>query len=419
MTDLKTIILAAGKGTRMKSAVPKVLHPVCGKPMIEYVLDVAKAAGSKELIVVLGHMITAVREQLPPEVVTLEQKKLLGTADAVKTTSSHLKSFKGDVLILCGDTPLLTKETVRALVKKHRGSQAVCTFLTAVVHDPQGYGRVIRDMDGKAVAIREDKDAVGFERQIAEINSGVYCINAPALFAALDKVRQNKAKKEFYLTDIIEIFTQDGQTVETVATENFKEALGVNSRIDLAQSQEIIRRRILDRLMLAGVTIVDPASTHIDADVKIGRDTVVRPFSVIENNVRIGSGCLIGPFARIRPGSRIGDDVEVGNFTEVSRTKIGRATLMKHFGFLGDATVGANANIGAGTVTANYDGAEKHPTKIGDGAFIGSDAILVAPVKVGKKAVIGAASVVVRSTIPDGATVVGTPARVIKKARSQ
>lgn len=419
MTDLKTIILAAGKGTRMKSAVPKVLHPVCGKPMIEYVLDVAKAAGSKELIVVLGHMITAVREQLPPEVVTIEQKKLLGTADAVKTTSSHLKSFKGDILILCGDTPLLTKETVRALVKKHRGSKAVCTFLTAVVHDPQGYGRVIRDMDGKAVAIREDKDAVGFERQIAEINSGVYCINASALFAALDKVRQNKAKKEFYLTDIIEIFTQDGQTVETVATENFKEALGVNSRIDLAQSQEIIRRRILDRLMLAGVTIVDPASTHIDADVKIGRDTVVRPFSVIENNVRIGSGCLIGPFARIRPGSRIGDDVEVGNFTEVSRTKIGRATLMKHFGFLGDATVGANANIGAGTVTANYDGVEKHPTKIGDGAFIGSDAILVAPVKVGKKAVIGAASVVVRSDIPDGATAVGTPARVTKKARSQ
>lgn len=419
MNDLKTIILAAGKGTRMKSAVPKVLHPVCGKPMIQYVLDVAKAVGSKQLIVVLGHMIAAVREQLPSEVVTIEQKKLLGTADAVKTTFSHLKSFKGDILILCGDTPLLTKETVRALVKKHRASKAVCTFLTAVVHDPQGYGRVIRDMDGKTVAIREDKDAVGFEREIAEINSGVYCVKAPELFASLDKVRQNKAKKEFYLTDIIEIFTQDGQTVETVATDNFKEALGVNSRIDLAQSQDIIRRRILDKLMLSGVTIVDPASTHIDADVKIGRDSVIRPFSVIENNVRIGSGCSIGPFARIRPGSRIGDDVEIGNFTEVSRTKIGRATLMKHFGFLGDTTVGAGANIGAGTVTANFDGVEKHQTKIGDGAFIGSDAILVAPVKVGKKAVIGAASVVVRSNIPDGSTAVGTPARVTKKARSQ
>lgn len=418
MKDLKTIILAAGKGTRMKSAIPKVLHPVCGKPMIQYVLDVAKAAGSKQMIVVLGHMIDSVRQQLPGDVLTVEQKKLLGTADAVKSTYSHLKSFKGDILILCGDTPLLTKETMRALVKKHRSSKAICTFLTAVVHDPQGYGRVIRDMEGRVVAIREDKDAVGFEREIAEINSGVYCVNAPALFAALNNVKQNKAKKEFYLTDIIEIFKEDGQGVETVATDNFKEALGVNSRIDLAQSQDIIRRRILDKLMLAGVTILDPSSTHIDADVKIGRDTVIRPFSVIENNVSIGSNCSIGPFARIRPGSRIGDDVEIGNFTEVSRTKIGKSTIMKHFGFLGDTTLGSNVNVGAGTVTANYDGKEKHPTKVADNAFIGSDTILVAPVKVGKKSIVGAGSVVVKTNVPDGATAVGTPARVVKKARS-
>ncbi|MBZ0166706.1 MAG: bifunctional UDP-N-acetylglucosamine diphosphorylase/glucosamine-1-phosphate N-acetyltransferase GlmU, partial [Candidatus Omnitrophica bacterium] len=250
-------------------------------------------------------------------------------------------------------------------------------------------------------------------------NAGIYCLDVKALFSALDKVKENKAKKEFYLTDIVEIFTQEGLAVETISTENFTETLGVNSRIDLAQSQEVIRRRILDKLMLSGVTVVDPASTHIDADVKIGRDTVIKPLTVIESKVQIGTCCSIGPFARIRSGTKIGNDVEIGNFTEVSRAKIGNATLMKHFGFLGDADLGANVNIGAGTVTANFDGQEKHPTKIGDGAFIGSDAILVAPVKVGKKAVIGAGSVVVRKDIPNGATAVGIPARITKKARSQ
>lgn len=415
MKDLKTIILAAGKGTRMKSDVPKVLHKVCGKTIIQYVLDITQAIGSQKTIVVLGHKIQEVRENLPAEIEIVEQKKLLGTADAIKSAHSHLNSFNGDVLVLCGDTPLLTKETVKNIVRKHKKTQAACTFLTAVVQNPQGYGRIIRDQSGHAVAIREDKDASGPEREIAEINAGVYCFDCQELYSALSRVKQNKLKNEFYLTDVIEILTEKGLKVQTVSTDDFTEALGVNSRADLAQSESVIRRRLLDRLMEQGVSIVDPSTTYVQTDVKIGQDTVIRPFTVIENNVRIGNKCVIGPFARLREGTRIGNSVEVGNFAEVSRTKIGDHSFMKHFGFLGDSTLGKRVNIGAGTVTANYDGVNKNQTRIDDEAFIGSDSILVAPVKIGKRSIIGAGSVVVRKTVPDDSKAVGVPARVVKK----
>lgn len=399
----------------MKSDVPKVLHHVCGVPIIQYVLNITKAMGSEKTYVVLGHKSETIQEYLPKDLVVVEQKKQLGTADAVRSTESQLKSFKGNVLILCGDTPLLTKETIKQIVRKHQSTKSACTFLTGVVHDPQGYGRIIRDQNGRAVAIREDKDATGLERDIAEINAGVYCFRSQDLFETLKLVKENKLKKEFYLTDVVELLTDKGLKVQTVLTENFTETLGVNSRADLAQSEAVIRRRILDELMEKGVSIIDPNTTYVDAGVKIGRDTVIRPFSVIESNVRIGDNCSIGPFARIRPGSKIGNGVQVGNFSEVSRTKIGENSLMKHFGFLGDTTVGANVNIGAGTVTANYDGKNKHQTKISDNAFIGSDSILVAPVKVGKRSVVGAGSVVVRSNIPDDRLAVGIPARVMKR----
>ena len=399
----------------MKSDVPKVLHHVCGVPIIQYVLDITKAVGSEKTYVVLGHKSETIQEYLPKDLAVVEQKKQLGTADAVRSTESQLKSFKGNVLILCGDTPLLTKETIKQIVRKHKSTKAACTFLTGVVHDPQGYGRIIRDQNGQAVAIREDKDAVGLERDIAEINAGVYCFRSQDLFETLKLVKENKLKKEFYLTDVVELLTEKGLKVQTVLTENFTETLGVNSRSDLAQSEAVIRRRILDDLMEKGVSIIDPNTTYIDAGVKIGRDTVIRPFSVIESNVRIGDHCSIGPFARIRPGSKIGNGVQVGNFSEVSRTKIGENSLMKHFGFLGDTTIGSNVNVGAGTVTANYDGKNKNQTKISDDAFIGSDSILVAPVKVGKRSVVGAGSVVVRSNIPDDHLAVGVPARVTKR----
>lgn len=416
MHNLRTVILAAGKGTRMKSDVPKVLHEVCGKPIVEYVLDAAQAAGSLKTYVVVGYKGDAVKKRLAPGLIMVRQPKLSGTADAVRRVAGHLRNYHGDVLVLCGDTPLLNKMVIKELVGKHKKSKAVCTFLTATVDDPQGYGRVIRDEHGNVVAIREDKDALEHERNIAEINVGVYCVQSHGLFRALKHIRLNERGKEFYLTDIIDLFHQGGLRIETVATEDPVEGLGVNTKEDLAVAERIIREKILKNFMRDGVTIVDPATTYINADVKIGKDTCIRPFTIIEKDVRIGDRCVIGPFARLRPGVRLGDGVEIGNFTEVSRTKIGNKTLMKHFSFLGDALVGADVNIGAGTITANYDGVRKSQTKIGNGAFIGSDSILIAPVKIGNKAVVGAGSVVTKgNVVPDGGIAVGVPAKI--KAR--
>lgn len=419
MKNLRTIILAAGKGTRMKSALPKVLHPVCGKPIIQYILDVAKVVGSLKTYVVLGHKARDVQAILPSDTQVVEQKQLLGTGDAVKTCANSFKSYTGDVLILCGDTPMLTKQTVKAIVGKHKRSKADGTFLTTVVHDPDGYGRIIRDQNNRVLAIREDKDASGFERDIAEINVGVYCFKASLLFKTLSQVKMNAKKKEYYLTDIIELMANQGAHLETIATDDPREGLGINSRTDLAVAESIIRGRILKEFMNAGVTIEDPNTTYIHADAKIGQDTIIKPFTYIEENVSIGKSCVIGPFARIRPNSNIGNKAEIGNFTEVSRTKMGDHCFMKHFSYLGDATLGSKVNIGAGVVTANFDGKDKHLTKISDGAFVGSDAILVAPVHVGKKAIVGAGSVVVKKNIPEGATAVGVPATLTKgKKRS-
>ena len=418
MQNLRAIILAAGKGTRMKSNTPKVLHEICGKPMIQYVLDAVKSAGSSKTFVILGHKKDEIAERLADENVVIEQKKLLGTADAIKCAESRLKSFKGDTLVMCGDTPLVTKNTIKDVVRRHKKAKATCTFLTAVLHNPQGYGRVIRDENANVVAVREDKDAVGYERDIAEINVGVYCFKTSELFKALKEIKMNAKKKEFYLTDIFEYFREKGMKVETVETEDKNEGLGINTRDDLSRAQSILRDRTLKSLMLEGVTILDPNTTYVDATAKIGKDTVIRPFSFIEGNVRIGDNCEIGPFARLRPGTKIGNNVVVGNFTEVSRSKIGNKTILKHFCFLGDAAVGANVNIGAGTVTANYDGESKNSTKILDGAFIGSDAVIVAPAKVGKRAVLGAGSVLSKGkSVPDGAKAYGVPAVVQKKGK--
>jgi len=418
MKNLRTIILAAGKGTRMKSDLPKVLHAVCGKPIIQYVLDIAKELGSLKIYVVLGHKIEKVKEALKGPFTAIQQKKLLGTADALKCSANYFKSYRGDVLILCGDTPLLNKMTVKKVIQKHKKSNAVCTFLTAVVHNSKGYGRVIRNQTGAAVAIREDKDAVGYERDIAEINVGVYCCQSKELFKALKAIKINKKKREYYLTDIIEYFAENGLKIETAESENPVEALGVNTRADLATAESVLRKRILNNFMLQGVTIVDPDTTFIDVNTKIGTDTVIHPFTFIEKDVRVGGNCKIGPFARLRSGTKIDDNVEIGNFTEISRTKIGSKTFMKHFSYLGDSQIGANVNIGAGVVTANFDGVNKNLTRISDGAFIGSDTVIVAPAKVGKKAVVGAGSVVTKGkSVPDGCVAVGVPAKIISKGK--
>ena len=402
----------------MNSDIPKALHTVCGRPIIQYVLDITKGLGSLKTYVVLGHKGGTVKTALNGKLIYVTQTKLLGTADAVKCTKSHFRSYRGDVLILSGDTPLLKLATVKRLVQRHKRTDATCTFLTAVVHNPKGYGRVIKGESGAAVAIREDKDTSGYEREIAEINVGVYCCRSKELFSALKAVKINAQKKEFYLTDIIEFFAQQGQRIETVETEDPSEGLGVNTREDLATAESVVRREILKGFMIQGVTIIDPGTTYIDAGAKIGIDTVIQPFTFIERDVRIGSHCRIGPFARLRPGTRIEDKVEIGNFTEISRTRVGTRVFMKHFSFLGDASVGADVNIGAGVITANFDGQKKNKTKISAGAFIGSDVVLIAPVKIGKKAVIGAGSVVTKGkSIPDGGVAVGIPAKIISKGR--
>ncbi|MDO8581095.1 MAG: NTP transferase domain-containing protein [Candidatus Omnitrophota bacterium] len=414
MKALRTIILAAGKGARMKSELPKVLHTVCGKTLLQYIIDIAKSIGSGKIFIVLGYKRDVVQMTLPKDATAVLQKRLLGTADAVRCTQKFFRGFRGDVLILCADTPLLRKTTVKSLIRKHKKTKAACTVLTMVVHNPDGYGRIIRDESGRVVAIREDKDAVGLERNIAEVNTGAYCFRSQDLFSFLKGISLNAKKKEFYLTDIIALLKEKDLRVETIETEDSKEALGINTREDLAVAGAVLRQRVLKELMDQGVSIVDPQTTYIDASAKIGKDTTIRPFTVIENNVTIGRECMIGPFARLRAGTRIGDAVEVGNFTEVSRTRIGHRTLMKHFSFLGDALVGKKVNIGAGTVTANFDGKDKNTTRIDDNAFIGSDSVLIAPVRIGRGAVVGAGSVVTRNKhIPAGKVAMGVPAKVI------
>ena len=414
MTNFRAIILAAGRGTRMKSDLPKVLHKVAGKPLIEHVLQVVKSIGSLKTYVVVGYQSELIQRTLTQDVTFVRQEKLLGTADAVLQVLPLLRGFKGNILLLCGDTPLLQKQVIQSLIRRHTQTKAAATVLTAAVDDPTGYGRIIRDNNNRISAIREHRDASQEEQAISEINSGVYCFQAEVLLKTLGGIKVNRQKKEFYLTDIVSLLLQSGRRVETFKTSDQGVALGINTRQELVQAECILRQRILDHWMSQGVTITDPKTTYIEADVKIGNDTIIHPMTVIHSDVQIGRRCSIGPFARIRPGSRIADGAEIGNFTEVSRTKIGKNSLMKHFSFLGDAVLGESVNIGAGTVTANFDGKNKNKTTIGRNAFVGSDSILIAPVQVGAQAVVGAGSVVTKGTnIPSKALAVGVPARII------
>ena len=420
MNHLRAIVLAAGKGVRMKSQTPKVLHPVCGKPMIQHVLDHVRKLGSLKILVVLGREKNRIAPFLGSNTSVIVQKKPLGTADAVKSCAASINSFAGDILILCGDTPLLTTETFEHLIAKHRQSKASCTFLTAMVPEPKNYGRVIRNQDGAVLAIREDSDLNDEQKGIKEINVGVYCFKSSGLFNALKFIKKNPKKKEFYLTDIIDILTSQGKKVDTCGLENFTEAIGINTREDLAQAESILRKRILGEWMQKGVTIVDPDKTYIDASVKIGPDTMIHPFTIIDADVKIGSRCTIGPFCHIRPKTTIGNDVYVGNFTEISRTTLGDNCFMKHFSYLGDARVGKRVNIGAGVVTANFDGKMKHDTHISDDAFIGSDSILIAPLHIGRKSMTAAGSVVPkRLKIPDASVVMGVPAKVVSRKKNK
>ncbi|MDO8525888.1 MAG: NTP transferase domain-containing protein [Candidatus Omnitrophota bacterium] len=415
MKDPVVIILAAGRGTRMKSETPKVLHKILGKPIIDYVLDAVKSAGASEIILVAGYGNSLLRRTVRGAKI-VAQKDLLGSGHAVMAAKEKLKNYSGDVLVVCGDTPLIKARTVKALVGKHRSSRACATILTAKLSDPTGYGRIIRDDAGRVTGIVEQEKASLYEEVITEINAGAYCFNSGDLFAALEAVRPDNRKKEIFLTDTIGILKNNGKSIETYMTEDPGEAIGVNTRKDMASSAAIIKTRVAEELMLGGVTIQDPLSTVIYPGVNIGKDTIIYSNTVIESDVEIGKNCLIGPFARIRPHVRIGDNVEIGNFVELNRTKIGSDTTIKHHTYLGDTIVGKKVNIGAGVITANYDGVSKSGTIIEDGAFIGVGAILIAPVRIGRSAVVGAGSVVPKNhDIPKGATVIGVPARIYRK----
>ncbi len=408
--------MAAGKGTRMKSEIPKVMHPLCGRPMLAYVLDLAQTLKLDRTIVITGHGRELLRGILTEyQADSVYQDRLVGTADAVRRTESALKGFSGNLLILYGDQPLLKAATLKKLIQRHISSLASATILTACMDNPFGYGRIIRDNYGRVQAIVEEKDASQEQKSVKEINTGIICFKKDILFKAIARIKPDNAKKEYYLTDAIKIMAAMGEAIQSLCiSQDVREAQGINSRIDLAQAQKIMRQRILDNFMASGVSIIDPDTTYIEAGCKIGRDTVIYPFTVIEKDVIIKKFCSIGPFCHLRPGTRIEDKAVIGNFTEVVRSRIGQDTLMKHFSYLGDCLVSRSVNIGCGTVSANFDGKNKQKTVIGEGAFIGSDTILRAPVKIGKKAVTGCGSVIIKD-VSAGEVVVGVPARTLRK----
>ncbi|MFH0918487.1 MAG: NTP transferase domain-containing protein [Candidatus Omnitrophota bacterium] len=411
---IAVIILAAGKSTRMKSELPKVLHPLCGRPMLSYVLDSVGALKPAQVVAVLGYQQELVRKLIPKGVKIAVQKKLLGTADAVKCGLAALGGFQGTVLIICGDIPLLKKQTLKKLLEYHFENNVDATLLTAQLKEPAGYGRIMRDKYFSICGIVEEKDADEVQKDIQEINTGIMAFKKEKLLAGLGSIRLNKRKKEYYLTDIIKIFAKKNYLVDGVKIKDAVEALGINTRGQLAKANAIMQKTINDKLMQDGVTIVDPPSTFINFGTQIGKDTVIYPFTVIERDVKIGKRCFLGPFAHLREGSKLADDVTAGNFIEIVRSRIGNKTLVKHFSYLGDCSVGSDVNIGAGTVTANFDGKNKHYTVIEDNANIGSDTVMVAPVRIGRFSATGAGAVVIRN-IPDKTVAVGVPARILKK----
>ena len=446
MRDVEAVVLAAGKGKRMASALPKVLHQICGRPMIAHVLDTLTDLGIASPIVVVWHGADQVRAVLREGVRYAEQPEQLGTGHAVMQALPHLEGFTGTVLILYGDVPLLCAETIETLLSHHRAQGAAATVLTDLRDDPTGYGRVIRDANGNVSRIVEEPDASPDEREIREINAGTYAIEAGALREALRAVQPTNAQGEYYLTDVVALLLEGGHTVAAVVVGSSQEATGINSRRELAQVEAAMRAILLGELMDAGVTVVDPASTFVHAGVRVGRDTILHPGASLEGRTTIGEACAIGPNARLvdatigdrvtviastvvqstvgedsrigpyshlRPGVRLGRAVQVGNYAEMKNATIGDRTKVHHMSYIGDATVGAGVNIGAGTITCNYDGRAKHATIIEDGAFIGSDTMLIAPVRVGSGAITGAASVVTRD-VPPRTLAVGVPARVVR-----
>jgi len=402
----------------MKSSLPKVLHPVAGVPMIEIVLDAAREAGIKDIIVVAGDNYSKLKPHLGIAEVVI-QKKPLGSGDAVNQVRNKLKSFKGDLIILYGDAPLVRPSTIKHLLSRHESSGALATLLSCRLRDPSGYGRIIRNDDDTVVKIVEEQDANIYQKVIDEVNSGTAIFKAVDLFDALKNIKPNNQKKEYYLTDVIEILARKG-TVESISSALPEEIIGINTRYDLSQAQAVARERLLKNFMLSGVTIIDPLSTYIEYEVNIKPDTIIYPNTIIERGVKIGAGCKIGPFARLRKGAIIRNKAQVGNFCEIVRSTIGEDSRVKHHSYIGDAIIGKKVNVGAGTITANYDGKKKHKTIIKDNALIGSGTTLIAPLVIGRSSVTGANSVITKNTkVPDNSVICGVPAKIKNKGKKK
>ncbi|MCQ2380777.1 MAG: bifunctional UDP-N-acetylglucosamine diphosphorylase/glucosamine-1-phosphate N-acetyltransferase GlmU [Acidaminococcaceae bacterium] len=432
------IILAAGKGTRMKSSLPKVLHKIGGKPMVEHVICAAKEAGAEKQIVVIGHGAEAVREQIGDAVEFAVQEPQLGTGHAVMQTEKTLKNFQGTVLVLCGDTPLLNGEELAKFIKIHKQTKVGASVLTTNLDNPFGYGRIIRDTSGDVVGIVEEKDATAEQKAVKEINTGIYCLECPEMFNVLKGLSNNNAQGEYYLTDVLGKLRDAGKKIGAVTTDDADMVMGINSRCQLAEAEQVLRQRILNKWMDEGVTIMDPASTFIEADVQIGNDTIIRPFTWLEGKTQIGSDCEIGPNARLtnvkvgtgtqlqfiyahdcsvgdnvtagpfvhlRPDTEIGNKVKIGNFIEVKNSKVGVGSKLPHLSYIGDTDMGGGVNVGCGSIMVNYDGKTKHRTIVEDDVFIGCNSNLVAPVKLGKGSFIGAGSTITKD-VPEGALAV-------------
>ena len=436
--NFASVILAAGEGTRMKSAYPKVLHSLGGRAMVGNVLDTTLRIGLDCQVLVVGYAGDQVKSYIQSvpayrDVKIVFQEKRLGSGHAVLQSARVFAGYSGHVLVLCADVPLIRPETLRRFMTAHIQKKNTVTILTTAVDDPTGYGRIIRDGDRSVLKITEEKDATTAERAVKEINSGIYCFEAKSLFKVLKRIKPDNRKKEYYLTDAVELLREQGSRVGAVLCADSLELQGVNNRQQLAEAGAELKRRKLNALMASGVTIIDPVSTWIDDEARIGKDTIIHPGCIIQGHTRIGSDCVIGPysliknsalgagvevkasyvydavlgpkvrvgpFAHIRPKTTVAAGARIGNFVEIKKSRIGKNSKVSHLTYIGDTIMGAGINIGAGVITCNYDGVKKHETRIADGAFVGSNVNLVAPVRIGAGAVIAAGSTITADVPP-------------------
>ncbi|NWG07144.1 MAG: bifunctional UDP-N-acetylglucosamine diphosphorylase/glucosamine-1-phosphate N-acetyltransferase GlmU [Chloroflexi bacterium] len=441
------VLLAAGQGTRMKSSLPKVLHPLCGKPMLWHVLEALKEAATEKPVVVVGHGAEEVTKYLGESAQTVLQEPQLGTGHAAMQAEPLLRNKTDYIIVTYADMPLLRGETFKRLVETQHLNPGPLSLLTVIAEDPRGFGRIVRKADGTVEAIVEEYVATPEQQKIRELNVGAYCFKADWFWDALHRIQKNPKKGEYYLTDIVEIAVQDNLPVQAVVHDDFIETIGINTRVHLSEAEAAMRQRINRGHMLNGVSMMDPTSTYIEAGVRIGKDTTILPNTYIHGETEIGEGNIIGPntiirdtkignrckvlasvlegaaleddvdmgpFARLRKGAHLKSHVHMGNFGEVKDSTLHEGVKMGHFSYIGNANIGANTNIGAGTITCNFDGEKKHPTEIGEDVFIGSDTMLVAPVKLGDGARTGAGAVVTKN-VPEDTLVVGMPARAIRR----